>query len=152
VTRRFASLIAVSIFAVLTLLTTACSSSGGSTPSGTSTTSSPTSSAAGSPSATSDRQWQLTLAFVQCLAQHNIPIWDKSDGNQNVAALGEKGGWYKNGEVINNVAFSRFFAVTEGTYPIGSDFKPQMTVDQWIRNAVTGSTWPKVCGALPSAT
>jgi hypothetical protein len=150
VARRFPRLIAVSMFAVVTLLATACASSGGGTPSA-STTSSPASGAAGSPSATADRQWQLTLAFVQCLAQHNIPIWDKSDGNQNVAALGAKGGWYKNGAVINNVAFSRFFADTEGTYPIGSDFKPQMTVDQWIRDAITDGTWPKVCGALPSA-
>lgn len=150
--RRFTGLIAVSMLSAATLLTAACGSSGSSTPSTTSTTSSsPASGATGSPSATPDRQWQLTLAFVQCLAQHNVPIWDKSDGNQNVASLGVKDGWYKNATVINNVAFSRFFQDIEGTYPIGSDFKPQMTVDQWISNAVTGGTWPKVCGSLPSA-
>jgi hypothetical protein len=149
--RRFTGLMAVSMFSVVALLTAACGSIGSSTPGTTSTTSSPASGATGSPTATPDRQWQLTLAFVQCLAQHNIPIWDKSDGNQNVASLGVRDGWYKNGAVINNIAFSRFFSVVEGSYPVGADFKPQMTVDQWISNATTDGTWPKVCGSLPPA-
>jgi hypothetical protein len=147
--RRFTRLIAVSMFSVVTLFTAACSSSGGGTSSSTPTASSPASSATGSASATPDREWQLTLAFVQCLAQHNIPVWDKSDGNQDVASLGTKGGWYEDGKVVNNVAFGRFFQNIEGTYPIGSDFKPEMTVTQWIDQATSTGTWPKVCGSLP---
>ena len=39
----------------------------------------------------------------------------------------------------------------EGTYPIGADFKPQMTVTEWIDQATSTGTWPKVCGSLPLA-
>jgi hypothetical protein len=150
VARRFTGLLAVSMFSAAMLLVTACSSSSSGTPSNASTTSS-TPSATDSLTAMQNRERQLTPLFVQCLAQHNIPIWDKSQGNQNVAALGTKGGWYKNGQVTANTAFDLFFQDIEGTYPISPDFKPEQMVAQWIDGAASTGTWPSVCGPLPSA-
>jgi hypothetical protein len=124
------------------LVTAGCSSSGGAgpKPGGTDSFSSVTA-----------RQNKLDPLFVQCLAQHNIPIWDKSDGNMAVASQGTKDGWYKDGRVISNGAFSQWFGQNEGTYPHTSAFKPYKTIADWTTDAATNGTWPtKVCGPLPN--
>jgi hypothetical protein len=122
------------------VLATACSSA----------TSSPTPNATDSLGTLLNRERALILPFVQCLAQHDVTIWDKADGDQNIASLGAKDGWYKNSRALNNTAFSNFFEDIEGAYPTGPDFKPDNTVDGWINNAASTGKWPKVCGPVPS--
>jgi hypothetical protein len=141
VARGIASFIAALTLLAVMLLITGCGSS----------STSPKPSATDSLSATLNRVRQLTEPFVQCLAQHDIPIWDKSQGDMNVASLGRKEGWYKNGHVLHNEAFDRYFQDIEGTYPIGSDFKPDQTIASWIDNAASTGRWPKVCGAIPAS-
>lgn len=149
-TRRFPGLLAASMFTAVMLPATACSSNGGS-PSSTSTTSSPAQSATASQSATLSPQQILPL-FFQCLTEHNIPIWDKDQGNTNLASIGEKEGWYVNGRVVANNALYSDAESLEGFYPISPDFKPEQTIATWIDNAASTGTWPKVCGPLPKAT
>ena len=108
-------------------------------------------SATDSSSATTTRVGQLYPLFVQCLAQHSIPIWDKSQGNMNVASQGTGEGWYKNGRVVTNDAFYGWLQQYEGTYPMSPSMKPDQTIDEWVTEAATKGTWPKVCGSLPAA-
>jgi hypothetical protein len=149
VARRFTSLLAASMFSAVMLLATACSSNGGSA-SSTHTASSPAQSATASQSATLSVQ-QLIPLFLQCLAGHKIPIWDKAQGDMSVASLGQKEGWYENGHVVANNALHTYFEDFEGDYPIGTDFKPEQTIASWVDNAASTGTWPQVCGPLPSA-
>lgn len=150
--RRFTGLLAASMFPAVMLLATACGGNGGS-PNGTSTTSSPASaapSATASVSATLSPQQVMPL-FLQCLAEHNVTIWDKAQGNTNLVSLGKKEGWYENGRVVANNALYSYADVLEGFYPISSDFKPEQTIATWVDNATNSGTWPKVCAPLPSA-
>jgi hypothetical protein len=139
------------MFPAVMLLATGCTSSGGS-PSGTSTTASPASSApsaTASVSATLSPQQVIPL-FLQCLAEHNVPIWDKAQGDVNVASVGKNQGWYENGRVVaNNALYSNADAL-EGFYPISPDFKPEQTIATWVDNAASDGAWPKVCAPLPS--
>lgn len=112
-------------------------------------TSSPQPSATDSYSATTTRVGQLYPLFVQCLAQHSIPIWDKSQGNMNAASQGAREGWYKNGRVVTNDAFYGWLQQYEGTYPMSPSMKPEQPIHQWVTDAATKGTWPKVCGSLP---
>jgi hypothetical protein len=148
VARRFTGLLAASMLSAVLLLVTACANGG--SPSSTPTTSSPAQSATASQSATPSVQ-QLVPLFLQCLAQHNIPIWDKSQGNVSVISLGKKEGWYQDGKVVANNALHTYFEDFEGFYPIGTDFKPEQTIGAWVDNAASTGTWPKVCGPLPAA-
>jgi hypothetical protein len=149
VARRFTGLLAASLFPAVMLLATGCASSGGS-PSSTSTTASPASSATASVSATLGPQQVLPL-FLQCLAEHNVPISDKAQGDVNVASVGKNQGWYENGRVVaNNALYSNADAL-EGFYPISTDFKPEQTIATWVDNAASKGTWPKVCAPLPSS-
>ena len=148
--RRFTGLLAASMFPAVMLLATACTSGGGSP----SSTSSPASSA---PSATvSDgvtrnlTQQQVVPLFLQCLTDHNITIWDKAQGNTNLATVGKAQGWYKNGRVLANQALYTDVDGLEGFYPISPDFKPEQTIADWVDNAVSNRTWPKVCAPLPA--
>jgi hypothetical protein len=150
VARGFTYLLAASMVSAALLLTTACTSSGGS-PTSTSAIPSTTPNATESLNAYLNRVRQLSEPFVQCLAQHDIRIWDRSQGYRNLATLGTKGGWYKNGRVLNNDVFDNAFEELEGTYPMSPDFKPDQTIATWINNAASTGTWPKVCGPVPSA-
>lgn len=141
--RRFPGLLAASIFSAVTLLATAACTSSGGTASGTSTTASPAQNAALDPQ-------RLTPLFLECLAKHNVPIWDKAEGNVTVASVGKKLGWYENGHVVANNAFYDHADVIEGFYPISPDFTPKQTIATWVDDAVNNGTWPKVCGSLPS--
>lgn len=148
--RRFSGLLAASMVSAVMLAATACTSSGGST-SSTSTTS-PASSA---PSATVSAAMTLTAQQVmplllECLTEHNVPIWDKVQGDVNVASVGKNQGWYENGRVVANSALYSNADALEGFYPISSDFKPEQTIATWVDNAVSNRTWPKVCKPLPS--
>jgi hypothetical protein len=87
--------------------------------------------------------------FLQCLTEHNIPIWDKAEGNVSVASVGKNQGWYENGRVVANSAFYSNADALEGFYPISPDFKPEQTIADWVDNAVSNRTWPKVCTPLP---
>jgi hypothetical protein len=89
--------------------------------------------------------------LLECLAEHNVPIWDKAQGNVSVASLGKTEGWYENGHVVANNALYSDADALEGFYPISSDFKPEQTIATWVDNAASGGTWPKVCAPLPSA-
>lgn len=158
--RRFTGLLAASMFPAVMLLATACTSGGGGSPS-TSTASSagpsaPASSSAASPTATGTGAAALTPQqvmplFLECLAEHNVPIWDKAQGNVSVATVGKTEGWYENGHVVANSALYSDADALEGFYPIGSDFKPEQTIATWVDNAASDGTWPKVCAPLPSA-
>lgn len=159
--RRFTGLLAASMFPAVMLLATACTSGGGGSPS-TSTASSagpsaPASSSAASPTATGTgaaaalTPQQVMPLFLECLAEHNVPIWDKAQGNVSVATVGKTEGWYENGHVVANSALYSDADALEGFYPIGSDFKPEQTIATWVDNAASDGTWPKVCAPLPSA-
>lgn len=141
-TRRFPGLLAASMFTAVMLLATACGSNGGS-PNSTSTTSSAT------PGTTLTVQ-QIIPLFMQCLADHNIPIWDKAQGDMNVVSLGKTEGWYVNGRVVANNALHTYFEDLEGTYPISPDFQPEQTIGTWVDNAAATRAWPTVCGSLPA--
>ena len=163
--RRFTGLLAASTFPAVLLLATACTSGGGS-PSSTSTASSaapsggPSTSAA-SPSTASPSTGasgsaalspsQVMPLFLECLAEHNVPIWDKAQGNVSVASIGKTEGWYENGRVVANSALYSAADALEGFYPISSDFKPEQTIATWVDNAAGNGTWPKVCAPLPPA-
>lgn len=142
--RRFTTLMTVSIFAALVLFTAACTS-GGSDAEGRTPTPSPTDSF----DVMHDRVVNLELPFIQCLAQHNVPVWDRGQGDQNLAVVGREGGWYKNGRIVNKNRFWEIFEDLEGTYPMGSDFKPEQKVDDWLEQEARTLTWPKVCGPFP---
>ena len=94
---------------------------------------------------------QIIPAFLQCLAAHNVPVWDREQGNMSVVSLGKTVGWYVNGRVVANTAIYTYFEDLEGTYPISPDFKPDQMVGTWVDNAMSTGAWPKVCGALPTA-
>jgi hypothetical protein len=145
VPRRFTGMLAASMFSAVLLLATACTSNGGAT-----TSASTTPSATGSSSATLSPQTVMPL-FLQCLIQHNITIWDKAQGNTNLASLSKKQGWYENGKVVANQAYYNQADVLEGFYPLSPDFKPEQDIATWVDNAVSDRTWPKVCAPLPSA-
>jgi hypothetical protein len=138
VTRRFTGLLAASMFSAVMVLATACTSNGGS-PDNTHTTSQ---SVRLSPR-------QIEPLFFKCLVEHNVPIWDKSQGDQNLVSLAKTEGWYENGRVLANNDLYTYADVLEGFYPISPDFKPDQTIGTWIDNASTTGTWPKVCGRLP---
>jgi hypothetical protein len=87
--------------------------------------------------------------FLQCLIDHNVPIWDRAEGDTSAASLGTKGGWYVNGRVVATDAFYRIADSLEGFYPVSPDFKPEQTIAEWVDNAVSNGTWPKVCAPLP---
>lgn len=146
--RRFTGLLAVSMVPAVMLLATACGSSSTSTQS-TSTTSSTGPSALASQSAALTAQQVIPL-FLQCLAEHNVTIWDKAQGNRNLVSLGKKEGWYENGRVVANQALYTDADALEGFYPISPDFKPEQTIATWVDNAASDGTWPKVCTPLPS--
>jgi hypothetical protein len=146
-------LLAASAFPAVLLLATACSSSG-SSPASTSTTPVATSGAtaaqstAASQSAARSPQ-QIMPLLLQCLTDHNIPIWDKGQGNTSVASIGTKQGWYKNGKVLADSALYSNADGLEGFYPMSSDFKPNQTIGTWVDNVVSTGKWPKVCGPFP---
>ena len=143
--RRFTGLLAASTFPAVMLLATACTSGGGS-PSSTPATST----SASASQAAALTQQQVTPLFLQCLTEHNITIWDKAQGNTNLASIGKAEGWYKNGRVLANQALYTDVAALEGFYPISPDFKPEQTIADWVDNAVSNGTWPKVCAPLRS--
>lgn len=145
--QRFTGLLAASMVPALMLLASACSSNS-SSPEGTSTTSSAAQSATASGAALTAQQ--VMPLFLQCLTDHHITIWDKAQGNTNLASIGEKQGWYKNGRVLANQALYTDADALEGFYPISPDFKPQQMIGDWVDNAVSKGTWPKVCAPLPS--
>jgi hypothetical protein len=87
--------------------------------------------------------------LLECLTEHNVPIWDKAQGDVNVASVGKNQGWYENGRVVANSALYSNADALEGFYPIGSGFKPEQTIATWVDNAVGNRTWPKVCKPLP---
>ena len=145
--RRFTGLLAASMVSAVMLLAAACTSGGGS-PTSTSTTSSSAPSATVSEAMTLTAQQVMPL-LLECLTEHNVPIWDKAEGDVNVASVGEKQGWYENGRVVANSALYSNADALEGFYPIGSDFKPEQTIATWVDNAVGNRTWPKVCKPLP---
>jgi hypothetical protein len=147
VARRFTGLFAASMVPALMLLASGCSSNSTS-PEGTSTTSSAAPSATTSGAALTAQQ--VMPLFLQCLTDHHITIWDKAQGNTNLASIGEKQGWYKNGRVLANQALYTDADALEGFYPISPDFKPQQMIGDWVDNAVSNGTWPKVCTPLPS--
>jgi hypothetical protein len=152
--RRFTGLLAASMFPAV-LLATACTSGGGS-PSSASTASSapPSATAPGSPTApggTALSPSRVMPLFLECLAEHNVPIWDKAQGNVSVASLGKAEGWYENGRVVANNALYSDADALEGFYPVSSDFKPEQTIATWVDNAAGNGTWPKVCAPLPPA-
>ncbi len=152
--RRFTSLLAVSMVPTVLLLASACGSNGSSTQS-TSTTSPATPDASASQSPTTSgaalTPQRVLPVFLQCLTDHNITIWDKAQGNTNLASVGEKQGWYKNGRVLANETLYTDADALEGFYPISPDFKPQQTIGDWVTSVALTRTWPKVCGPLPSA-
>jgi hypothetical protein len=160
VARRITGLLAASTFPAVLLLATACTSGGGS-PSSTSTASSaapgaasPASAASASapaPGSAALSPSQVMPLFLECLAEHNVPIWDKAQGNVSVASIGKTEGWYENGRVVANSALYSDADALEGFYPISSDFKPEQTIATWVDNAAGNGTWPKVCTPLPSA-
>jgi ABC-type oligopeptide transport system substrate-binding subunit len=88
--RRIARLTAVAVLSAAVLLTAACTSS--------------SSSSAQASGITPEEQF--TPLFFQCLAQHNVPLWDKSAGSAGeyvtVAAAGKKQGWYVNGKIVES--------------------------------------------------
>lgn len=143
--RRFTGLLAASTFPAVMLLATACTSGGGS-PSSTPATST----SASASQAAALTQQQVMPLFLQCLTEHNITIWDKAQGNTNLASIGKAEGWYKNGRVLANQALYTDVDALEGFYPISPDFKPEQTIADWVDNAVSNGTWPKVCAPLPS--
>ena len=149
--RRFTGLLAASAFPAVMLLATACGGNGGS-PSGPSTTSSPASSApsATAPASATLSAQQVIPLFLQCLAEHNVPIWDKAEGNMSVASVGKNQGWYENGRVVANSALYNNADALEGLYPISPDFKPEQTIATWVDDAASDGAWPKVCAPLPS--
>lgn len=115
--------------------------------------------------ATAAREHVLYPLFVQCLAQHSVPIWDKADGTMQVAPEGIREGWYKNGKVITNTSFYQWLGDAEGTYPMGPLYSsllvngqiPDNTpvgygnLDWWVQAAATSGKWPQICGTLPKA-
>ena len=111
-----------------------------------------------SPSATDSftaelqREEQIRPVFAQCLAQHNIPIWDTASGRMNVARQGTQQGWYRDGHVITGDAFRRWWSDHDGTYAISSALgKPSKKLDEWVTEAATNGTWPtKACGPMPA--
>jgi hypothetical protein len=92
---------------------------------------------------------QVMPLLLECLTEHNVPIWDKAEGDVNVASVGKNQGWYENGRVVANSALYSNADALEGFYPIGSDFKPEQTIATWVDNAVGNRTWPTVCKPLP---
>lgn len=137
-TRRSASLILVPVLTAAALLTVGCSPGSGTT------SSTPTA----SPKATLTNQ-QIAPLFMQCLIDHKITIWDRAQGNMNLAHYAALEGWYKNGRVTANHAFYVQMENFEGTVPISPDFKPEHPVGDWIDNASATGAWPKVCAPLP---
>lgn len=152
--RRFTGLLAASMVPAVMLLASACASTS-SSPQDTSTTTSAAPSASASQSATVSgaalTAQQVMPLFLQCLTDHHITIWDKAQGNTNLASIGKAQGWYKNGRVLANQALYTDADALEGFYPISPDFKPEQMIGDWVDNAVSSRTWPKVCGPLPSA-
>lgn len=128
-------------------------------------------SAAPKPSPTSsfqaltNREHQLTPLFVACLAKNNIPLWDKAQGNMQIAPVGTREGWYRDGKVTTNDAYYEWIGDIEGTYPMGplyssllvnGQIPPNMPVgygnfDWWIHAAASSGKWPQICGTLPKA-
>jgi hypothetical protein len=149
--RRVSRMAAVVACSASILSAVACTSAKSAPPSAsTSAASSPAPSATDSYQARTARQDRLFPVFVQCLAQHDIPIWARSVGNVNVAAQGSKGGWYADGKVIQNDAFYEWLEQHDGMYPISPALKPDQTIVQWVENAAINGTWPtKACGAMP---
>jgi hypothetical protein len=150
VARRFTGLLAASMLPAAMLLASGCTSGGGS-PTSTSTTaassSAPSATASGGATLTAQQVMPLLL---ECLTEHNVPIWDKAQGDVNVATVGKNQGWYENGHVVANSALYSNADALEGFYPISSDFKPEQTIATWVDNAVSNRMWPKVCKPLPS--
>jgi hypothetical protein len=136
------------MFSTVMMLATACGGNGGS-PNGASTTPSSAPSATVSEAMTLTAQQVIPL-LLECLTEHNVPIWDKAQGDVNVASVGKNQGWYENGRVVANSALYSNADALEGFYPISSDFKPEQTIATWVDNAVSNRTWPKVCKPLPS--
>jgi hypothetical protein len=116
------------------------------------------------------RAARLTPLFVQCLAQHNIPIRDSSLGDMNVASVGEREGWYKNARVSDNAAFSDFLTIADGALPEGplySSLKQAQppvgivvthgnfvlgevgSLSWWVGEGAVYGKWPAICGTLP---
>lgn len=134
------------------LTVAACSSTGSATQPGTTATTTTTA----TPNSTSTFNWsgdqQIASLFLTCLARHSVPIYLSSLGYQNVAKVGSQAGWYKNGEVIQNVALSQWLQGYSGMYPISADLKPTQTIGGWILAAQAHGTWPtKLCGALSTS-
>lgn len=152
--RRLTGLLAVSMVPTVMLLATACGSNSNSTQS-TSATSAAATGASVSQSATASgaalTAAQVIPLFLQCLAEHNVTIWDKAQGNTNLVSLAKQEGWYENGRVVANQALYTDADALEGFYPISPDFKPDQTIGSWVDNAAATRTWPKVCAPLPSA-
>ena len=143
--RRLTGVLAASMFPAVMLLATACSSGGGSSSGTTPASSSPSASQTGTLT-----QQQVMPLFLQCLTDHNITIWDKAQGNTNLASIGKVQGWYKNGRVLANQALYNDADALEGFFPVSPDFKPEQMIADWVDNAVSNRTWPKVCAPLPS--
>jgi hypothetical protein len=149
-TQRLATLAAMSAFSAVVLLTVGCSPDAGA-PRSASEASTPAASATDSFDAMANRERQLTPLFVQCLARHSIAVWDRADGRMNLAVVGAKWGWYRNGRVTADSAFYVFYQDIGGAYPLGPGFKPVQMVDQWVDDAAAAGTGPRVCGPVPSA-
>jgi len=155
-TRRLRWAVAIMACSASAFLGTACSSSS-TTPSASGSSGTPASSA--SPNASSSgflstiqREDQLYPVFVQCLAQHNIPVWTKATGNVSVSDEGTKDGWYADGKVTTNDAWYRWIDSHNGMYPMSSELKPDLKIDQWVDNAAQRGLWPSnLCGPLPAA-
>jgi hypothetical protein len=130
------------MFSAVMLLAAACTSSGGS------------SSNAPAPSTTTSRNASLSLQqvlplFLQCLVEHNVPVWDRAEGYMSLATVGEKNGWYENGRVVANNDLYLHADVLEGLYPMSTGFKPEQMISVWLDNAVSNGAWPKLCAPLP---
>ena|ERR1700722_7459385 len=130
------------MFSAVLLLATACTSTGGSSNNASASGTTPSQGASLSAQ-------QVMPLFLQCLADHDVPIWDKAQGNTSVVSLGKLQGWYENGRVVADNALYTNADALEGFYPISSDFKPQQTITTWVDNAAADGTWPKVCAPLP---
>lgn len=93
---------------------------------------------------------QVLPLFVECLAEHDVPILDKAQGSVSVASVGRNQGWYENGRVVANHAFYANADGLEGFYPVSPDFRPEQMIGTWVDNAVSSRTWPKACAPLPA--
>jgi hypothetical protein len=116
---------------------------------------------------------RLTPLFVQCLAQHNIPLSNPDGITAQVTPQGVKGGWYKDERVINNIAFQDWVSGVGETTPLGPLYSsvqgqsiqlqaitgnssyPLLAgsqvgqFDWWVAEAAVNGKWPAVCGTLP---